>query len=75
MPKMIGIDLLLTLHCKKKEMIITNTEFVAGREIAETVGMVRGSIVRAINIGRDIFPSLKNIVGGEVSYGTAVKLK
>lgn len=70
MPKMIGIDLLLALNCKKKEMIITNTEFVAGREIAETVGLVRGSTVRARNIGRDIFASLKNIVGGEVSEYT-----
>ena len=70
MPQMIGIDLLLALNCKKKEMIITNTEFVAGREIAETVGLVRGSTVRARNIGRDIFASLKNIVGGEVSEYT-----
>ena len=51
-------------------MIITNTEFVAGKEIAETLGVVRGSTVRARNIGRDIFASLKNIIGGEVSEYT-----
>lgn len=40
------------------------------REIGEILGIVRGSTVRARNIGRDIFASLKNIVGGEVSEYT-----
>ncbi|MFY0674712.1 MAG: YbjQ family protein [Bacteroidia bacterium] len=51
-------------------MIISNTENVAGKEVSETLGVVRGSTVRARNIGRDIFASLKNIVGGEVSEYT-----
>ena len=48
-------------------MIITNTDSVANREIAETLGLVKGNIVRARNIGRDIFAGLKTIVGGEIS--------
>lgn len=51
-------------------MIISNTETIPGKEITETLGVVRGSTVRARNIGRDIFASLKNIVGGEVSEYT-----
>lgn len=51
-------------------MIISNTETVIGREIIESLDVVRGSTVRARNIGRDIFASLKNLVGGEVSEYT-----
>jgi len=51
-------------------MIITSIETVPGKEIAESLGVVRGSTVRARNIGRDIFAGLKNIVGGEVSEYT-----
>ena len=51
-------------------MIYVNTESVGGREIESTLGVVRGSTVRARNIGRDIFAGLKNIVGGEISEYT-----
>jgi uncharacterized protein YbjQ (UPF0145 family) len=36
----------------------------------ESLGTVRGSTVRARNIGRDLFAGLKNIVGGEISEYT-----
>ena len=51
-------------------MIIVNTESIPGREIDSVLGLVRGSTVRARNIGRDIFANLKNIVGGEISEYT-----
>lgn len=51
-------------------MIYVTTETVSGKEIAESLGTVRGSTVRARNIGRDIFAGLKNIVGGEISEYT-----
>lgn len=47
-------------------MITTNIPTVPGREIASSLGIARGSTVRARNIGRDIFAGLKNIVGGEI---------
>lgn len=47
-------------------MIIVNTENIAGREILESLDVVRGSTVRARNVGRDIFAGLKNLVGGEI---------
>ena len=47
-------------------MIVTTTESVAGREVAETLGMVRGTAVRARHLFWDIKALLKNFVGGEV---------
>lgn len=54
-------------------MIIVTTELVAGREIEESLGVVRGSTVRARNVGRDIFASLKNFVGGEINEYTRLQ--
>lgn len=51
-------------------MIISTTENIKNREITETLGIVRGSTVRARNFGRDFFAGLKNIVGGEISEYT-----
>ncbi len=51
-------------------MIFVTTPTIQGKEITETLGTVRGSTVRARNIGRDIFAGLKNIVGGEISEYT-----
>ncbi|CTQ31842.1 YbjQ family protein [Jannaschia rubra] len=47
-------------------MMLTTTDGVAGRDIAQCLGLVRGSTVRAKHIGSDIVASLRNIVGGEV---------
>lgn len=51
-------------------MFIVQTETIVGKEIIESLGMVRGSTVRARNIGRDIFAGLKNIIGGEITEYT-----
>ncbi len=54
-------------------MIITTIETVPGREISSSIGIVRGSTVRARNFGRDIFAGLKNIVGGEITEYTKLQ--
>jgi uncharacterized protein YbjQ (UPF0145 family) len=54
-------------------MIITTIETVPGKEISESVGLVRGSTVRARNVGRDIFAGFKNLVGGEISEYTKLQ--
>jgi uncharacterized protein YbjQ (UPF0145 family) len=54
-------------------MILTSTDSVPGKEVAEIIGIARGSTVRARNIGRDIFAGLKNIVGGEISEYTKLQ--
>lgn len=51
-------------------MLFVTTETIIGKEITESLGTVRGSTVRARNIGRDFFAGLKNIVGGEISEYT-----
>lgn len=51
-------------------MIITTTDEIPGATIVETLGLVRGSTVRARHIGRDIMASLRNMIGGEVGEYT-----
>lgn len=53
-------------------MIYVTTPTIAGKEIYQSLGIVRGSTVRARNIGRDIFAGLKNIIGGEISEYTSL---
>ena len=47
-------------------MIVTNLELIPGRRVVAHYGIVQGSTVRAKHVGKDIFASLKNIVGGEL---------
>lgn len=51
-------------------MIISNLELIPGRRIVAHYGIVQGSTVRAKHVGKDIFASLKNIVGGELKSYT-----
>jgi uncharacterized protein YbjQ (UPF0145 family) len=51
----------------RSNMLITTTDTISGREVAETFGIVRGSTVRAKHIGTDIVASLRNLVGGEIT--------
>lgn len=54
-------------------MKLSNTETITNLTITETIGIARGSTVRSRNIGRDIFASLKNIVGGEIEEYTKLQ--
>jgi uncharacterized protein YbjQ (UPF0145 family) len=47
-------------------MLLTTSDLAPGREVAETLGLVRGNAVRARHLGRDITAGLKNLVGGEI---------
>jgi|SRR6056297_4037242 len=47
-------------------MLLSTTDKIAGKEIAETLGLVRGNTIRARNIGHDVLAGLRNIVGGEI---------
>jgi len=51
-------------------MIVVSTETIPGKNITESMGIARGSTVRARHLGRDIFAGLKNLVGGEISEYT-----
>ena len=54
-------------------MIIVTTEEIPNKKVKETLGIARGSTVRARNIGRDIFAGIKNLVGGEISEYTRLQ--
>ncbi len=54
-------------------MKAVSTDQIQGQTITETLGMTRGSTVRARNFGRDIFAFLKTIVGGEISEYTQLQ--
>ena len=51
-------------------MIITNTEFVTGKEIKEILGLIKGNTVQAKSIGKDFKAGLRNIAGGEIKEYT-----
>ena len=51
-------------------MIVATTDDLPGATIVETLGIVRGSTVRARHVGRDIMAWLRTIVGGEVGEYT-----
>ena len=51
-------------------MIITNTEFVTGKEIKEILGLVKGNSVQAKHIGKDIKAGFRHIAGGEIKEYT-----
>lgn len=54
-------------------MLIVTSESIAGKRIVRTLGLVKGSTVRARHIGHDIIAGLKNLVGGEIrEYGKLV---
>lgn len=47
-------------------MLISTTESVAGREVSEVLGLVKGNTIQTRHIGSDIVSGLKSIVGGEI---------
>ena len=51
-------------------MIITTAEMVEGRQITRTIGLVKGSTIRARHLGRDIMAAFRGMVGGEVTEYT-----
>jgi len=48
-------------------MIVVTTDSIEGKHVVKTLGLVRGSTIRARHIGRDVMASLRNIVGGEIT--------
>ena len=53
-------------------MIVCTSEQIVGKKITETLGLVRGSTIRARNVGRDFMAGLRNIIGGEIKDYTVM---
>ena len=51
-------------------MVIVNIDYVPGHRISETLGLVRGSTIRAKHIGKDFMAALRTLVGGEIKEYT-----
>lgn len=51
-------------------MIIVTSSFIVGKRITRTLGMVRGTTVRAHHVGQDLVAYFRNLVGGEVDEYT-----
>ena len=52
------------------DIIIATTNDIPGKKVTKVLGLVKGSTVRARNIGRDLGASFKSIIGGEVKTYT-----
>ena len=53
-------------------MIVTTGNEVAGKQVVEYLGVVRGIVVRATGIGRGIIGGLKSIAGGNIEEWSVV---
>ena len=51
-------------------MIITTSAQVEGKQITRTIGLVKGSTIRARHLGKDIMAGFRGMVGGEISEYT-----
>ncbi|MEF8847944.1 MAG: YbjQ family protein [Candidatus Thermoplasmatota archaeon] len=51
-------------------MIVVNTDFILGKEIKETIDLVRGNTIQAKGIGKDFRAGLRHIAGGEIKEYT-----
>jgi len=51
-------------------VIITTSEQIEGKKIKRTIGLVKGSTIRARHLGRDIMAGLRGVVGGEITEYT-----
>ena len=54
-------------------MIITSTDNIPNKQITDILGIARGSTVRSRNVGRDIFATFKNFIGGEIEEYTKLQ--
>ncbi len=51
-------------------MIITTSGQIEGKKITRTVGLVKGSTIRAKHLRKDIIASLRGLAGGEITEYT-----
>jgi len=47
-------------------MLLVNTPDIPTKKIVQTIGLVKGSTIRAKHIGKDIASGFRHLVGGEM---------
>lgn len=50
-------------------MILVNTDYITGKKF-EMIGLVRGTMIQSVHLGKDIMNSFKTLVGGELTSYT-----
>ena len=50
-------------------MIVVNTDYITGKKF-EMIGLVRGTTIQSVHLGKDIMNSFKTLVGGELTSYT-----
>mgnify|MGYP006279190515 CR=1 FL=1 len=53
-----------------ENIIVTTGNNIPNKKVIEVLGVVKGSTVRARNVGRDIGAGLRGLIGGEVKTYT-----
>ena len=51
-------------------MIIVTSDHIEGKRVVKTLGLVKGSVIRARHAGRDIMASFRSVTGGEIKEYT-----
>lgn len=51
----------------RRDILVATSDAVPGRQVAETLGLVRGNAVRARHVGRDLVAVFQNLIGGELA--------
>ena len=55
-------------------MLLLNIEYVPGKEI-EALGLVKGTVVKSKNFGKDFMAGMKTLVGGEITGYTEMLIE
>ena len=50
-------------------MILANTDYITGKNF-EMIGLVRGTMIQSVHLGKDIMNSFRTLVGGELTSYT-----
>ena len=50
-------------------MLLVNTDYITGKNF-EMIGMVRGTMIQSVHLGKDIMNSFRTLVGGELTSYT-----
>lgn len=50
-------------------MILVNTDYITGKNL-EMIGLVRGTTIQSVHLGKDFMNGLRTLVGGELTSYT-----
>jgi len=51
-------------------VVVVNTDFVPGKEVVAVLGVVKGNVIQAKHLGKDIVAGFRTFVGGEIKEYT-----